>query len=69
MVESVASGETVAGLQLVQNKVHSPLPLGVLALLVTVLQLGPDVVEVVVELLGLVAAPVDGDGEETSEEE
>ena len=69
MVESVASGETVAGLQLVQNKVHSSLPLGVLTLLVTVLQLGPDVVEVVVELLGLVAAPVDGDGEETSEEE
>ena len=69
MVECVASGESVAGLELVKNKVHPPPPLDVLALFVAVLQLGPDVVEVVKQLLGLVAAPVDGDGEETREDE
>ena len=64
MIERVPSGQSVAGLELVKNKVHPPSPLDILALLVAVLQLGPDVVEVVEQLLGLVAAPVDRDGEE-----
>ena len=64
MIERVPSGQSVAGLELVKDKVHPPPPLDVLALLVAVLQLGPDVVEVVEQLLGLVAAPVDRDGEE-----
>ena len=69
VVQSVPGGQTPAALQLVQHKVHPPPPLNVLALLVSVLQLGPDVVEVVEELLGLVAAPIDGYGEEAGEEE
>ena len=69
VVDGVPGGQASTALQLVQDKVHPPPPLGVLALLVTVLHLGPDVVEVVEELLGLVAAPVDGDGEEAGEEE
>ena len=69
VVQSVPGGQTPAALQLVQHKVHPPPPLGILALLVTVLHLGPDVVEVVEELLGLVAAPIDGYGEEAGEEE
>ena len=69
VIERIASGESVACLELVKDKVHPPPPLDILALLVAVLQLGPDVVEVVEELLGLVAAPVDGDGEEAREDE
>ena len=69
MIECVASGESVASLELVKNKVHPPPPLDVFALLIAVLQLGPDVVKVVKQLLGLHTAPVDGDGEETREDE
>lgn len=69
VVQRVAGGQGVAGPQLVQHEVHPAAPLHVLALLVTVLQLGPDVVEVVEELLGPGAAPVDGDGEEAREDE
>ena len=46
-----------------------PSLVSVLALLIAVLELGPDVVEVVEELLSLVAAPVDGDSEQTREDE
>ena len=38
-------------------------PLGVFAFLVVVLHLGPDVVKVIKQLFGLVAAPVDGNGQ------
>ena len=69
VIECVASGESVASLELVKNKVHPPPPLDVFALLIAVLQLGPDVVKVVKQLLGLHTAPVDGDGEETREDE
>ena len=51
VVDGVPPGQAGPALQLLQHKVHPPLPLHVLALLVSVLQLGPDVVEVVKELL------------------
>ena len=69
VIESVSSGQRVTCLELVKNKVHPPSPLDVFALLIAVLQLGPDVVEVVEQLLGLVAAPVDGYGEQAREDE
>ena len=69
VIESVSSGQGVTCLELVKNKVHPPSPLDVFALLVAILQLGPDVVEVVEQLLGLVAAPVDGYGEQAREDE
>ena len=69
VIESVSSGQGVTCLELVKNKVHPPSPLDVFALLIAILQLGPDVVEVVEQLLGLVAAPVDGDGEQAREDE
>ena len=69
MIESVSCGQGVTCLELVKDKVHPPSPLDVFALLVAILQLGPDVVEVVEQLLGLVAAPVDGYGEEAREDE
>ena len=69
VIECVASGESVASLELIKNKVHPPPPLDVFALFIAILQLGPDVVEVIKQLLGLDTAPVDGDGEETREDE
>ena len=69
VIEGVSSGQSVTCLELVKNKVHPSSPLDVFALLIAVLQLGPDVVEVVEQLLGLVAAPVDGDGEQAREDE
>ena len=69
MVESVPGGEGLAVLELVEHEVHPPLPLSVLALLIAVLELGPDVVEVVEELPGGGAAPVDGHGEQADEAE
>ena len=69
MVESISGGERVARLELIQNKVHPSLPLNIFALLITILQLGPDVVEVVEEFLGGAASPVDGHGEEAYQQE
>ena len=69
VIESVSSGQGVTCLELVKDKVHPPSPLEILTLLIAILQLGPDVVEVVEQLLGLVAAPVDGDGEQAREDE
>ena len=49
---------------LLTNKLFLPSPpLGVFAFLVVVLHLGPDVVKVIKQLFGLVAAPVDGNGQ------
>ena len=51
VVEGVAGGQGLAGLELVQHKVHPSLPLHILALLIPVLQLCPDVVEIVKQFL------------------
>ena len=69
VVEGVPGGEGLAVLELVEHEVHPPLPLGVLALLIAVLELGPDVVEVVEELPGGGAAPVDGHSEQADQAE
>ena len=69
VIEGVSSGQGVTCLELVKDKVHPPSPLDVFALLIAILQLGPDVVEVVEQLLGLVAPPVYGDGEQAREDE
>ena len=51
VVEGVAGGQGLAGLQLVEHKVHPSLPLHILALLISILQLCPDVVEIVKQFL------------------
>ena len=51
MVEGIADGEGLADLELVKDKMHPSLPLHILALIVSVLQLCPDVVEIVKQFL------------------
>ena len=51
VVDGVPPGQARPGLELLQHKVHPSLPLNVLTLLVTVLQLGPDIIEIIKQLL------------------
>jgi len=69
VVDGIPGGESFARFELIKNKVHPSLPLHVFTFRVPIFKFGPNIIEILIQLLRGLSSPVYRDGEEAQEEE